>query len=100
MTAYVANAQAHVQRLVSVVKMATVLEECATEKQRYVVLCFLWENKHNAKDIHKEIFPVYGGKCLSRKAVHNWVENFSQGHSNQVAFLRLQQKQLCSGRKS
>jgi hypothetical protein len=35
----------------------------------------------NAKDIHKEMFPVYGEKCLSRKAVHNWVENFSQGRS-------------------
>jgi hypothetical protein len=22
-------------------------------------------------DIHKEMFPFYGGKCLSRKAVHN-----------------------------
>jgi hypothetical protein len=21
------------------------------------------------------VFPVYGGKCLSRKAVHNWVAN-------------------------
>jgi hypothetical protein len=20
------------------------------------------------------MFPVYGGKCLSREAVHNWVE--------------------------
>jgi hypothetical protein len=29
--------------------------------------------------IHKKIFPVYGGKCLSRKAVHNLVEKFSQG---------------------
>jgi hypothetical protein len=28
----------------------------------------------NEKDIHKEIFSVYGGKCLSRKAVHNLVE--------------------------
>jgi hypothetical protein len=27
------------------------------------------------------MFPLYGGKCLSRKAVHNWVEKFSQGHS-------------------
>jgi transposase len=27
------------------------------------------------------MFPVYGGKCLSRKAVHNWVKKFSQGHS-------------------
>jgi hypothetical protein len=34
-----------------------------------------------AKDIHKEMSPVYGEKCLSRKAVHNWVEKFSQGRS-------------------
>jgi hypothetical protein len=33
----------------------------------------LWEKGLNVKDIHKEMFPVYGGKCLSRKAVHNWV---------------------------
>jgi hypothetical protein len=26
------------------------------------------------RDIHKEMFPVYGGKYLSRKAVHNWAE--------------------------
>jgi hypothetical protein len=25
------------------------------------------------------MFPVYGGKCLSPKAVHSWVETFSQG---------------------
>jgi hypothetical protein len=30
----------HVQRLVSVVKMATVLEECATQEQRSVVSFF------------------------------------------------------------
>jgi transposase len=29
----------------------------------------------------KEIIPVYGGKCLSRKAVHNWVDKFSQERS-------------------
>jgi hypothetical protein len=28
------------------------------------------------------MFPVYGGKCLSRKAVHNLVEKFSQGRPN------------------
>jgi hypothetical protein len=27
------------------------------------------------------VFPVYGGKCLSRKAVHNWVDEFSLGRS-------------------
>jgi hypothetical protein len=35
----------------------------------------------NAKDIQKEIFPVYGGMCLLSKAVHKWVEKFSQGRS-------------------
>jgi hypothetical protein len=27
------------------------------------------------------MFSFYGGKCLSCKAVHNWVEKFSQGRS-------------------
>jgi hypothetical protein len=41
--------------------------------------CFLWAKGLNAKDIHKEMFPVYGGKCLLHKAVHNWVKKSSQG---------------------
>jgi hypothetical protein len=52
------------------VETGTVLEEYATEKKRYVVR-FLWVKGLNAKDIHKETFPVYGGKRLSRKAIHN-----------------------------
>jgi hypothetical protein len=39
----------------------------------------LWAKGPNAKDIYKEVFPVCGGKCLLHKAVHNWVEKFSQG---------------------
>jgi transposase len=27
------------------------------------------------------MFPVYRGKCLSHKAVHNWVKKFSHGRS-------------------
>jgi hypothetical protein len=42
---------------------------------------FLWAREINAKDFHRDMFPVYVGKCLSRKAVHNWVEKFSQGRS-------------------
>jgi hypothetical protein len=76
MTVYVADVHAHVQRLVSVVKLATVLEEYITEEQRSVV-GVLWTEELSAKDIHKEMFPVYGGKCLSRKAVQNWVANVS-----------------------
>jgi hypothetical protein len=65
---------AHVQRLVSVVKTATVLEECATEDEHCVVL-FLWAKGLHTKDIHKEMFPVYGWKCLSREAVRNKYRN-------------------------
>jgi hypothetical protein len=59
----------------------TTLDECTTEEQYSAVCFFLWAEGHNAKDIHKEIFPVYSAKCLSCKAVHNWVEKFSQGCS-------------------
>jgi hypothetical protein len=40
---------------------------------------FLWAKRLNAKDSHKEMFRVYSGKCLSHKAVHNWVVKISQG---------------------
>jgi hypothetical protein len=53
-----------------------VFEECTKDKESSVVR-FLWARKLNAKDIHKELFPVYGGKCLSLKAVHNWLANVS-----------------------
>jgi hypothetical protein len=43
MTAYVADVHARVQRLVSIVKMATVLEDCTTEEQRSVVCFFVGE---------------------------------------------------------
>jgi transposase len=60
--------------------MAIVLGEYTNEKQHSVVR-YLWAKGLNAKDIHKEMLPLYGGKCLSRKVVHNWVEKFSQGRS-------------------
>jgi hypothetical protein len=55
--------------------MATLLEECHTEEQRSVVR-LLWAKPLNAKDIHKEILPVYSGKCLSRKAIQPWWQTF------------------------
>jgi hypothetical protein len=57
--------------------MATAFEKYTTEEQRSVVLFLLWAKRLNAKDIHKEMFPVYGRKHLSRKAVHNFVEKYS-----------------------
>jgi hypothetical protein len=78
---------AHVQRLVPAINMATEVEECTAEEQHSVV-SFLWAKGLNAKDIHKEKFPFYGGKCLSRKAVHNWAEKFSQGLSKSADYVR------------
>jgi hypothetical protein len=69
---------AHVQRLISIVTMATVFE-CVLPKSRVLLcFCFCGQNRLNAEDIHKEMFPAYGGKCLWRKAVHKWVEKFSR----------------------
>jgi hypothetical protein len=47
-----ADAHAHIQRLVSVVKTATVLEECPTEDQRSLVR-YLLPKGLNPKDVHK-----------------------------------------------
>jgi hypothetical protein len=55
MIVWVADAHARVQRLVSIVKMATLLEECITEKQHSIVR-FLWTKEFNTNDIYKEIF--------------------------------------------
>jgi hypothetical protein len=55
--------------------MTTVLEEYTPEEQGSVLLFFVAKGLI-AKNINKEIFFVYGGKCLSRKAVHSCWRNF------------------------
>jgi hypothetical protein len=68
--------------------MTTLLEEYTTEEQRSGVRFFLWAKGLNAKDNRKEMFPVWGGKCLSRKLVHKCVEKFSQGRSKVAYYAR------------
>ena len=58
--------------------MAAPLSTCTKIEQRGVVR-FLWAKNMEAKDIHKEMLPMYGEHCLSRQAVHNWVQKFSEG---------------------
>ena len=58
--------------------MAAPLNTCTTIEQRGVVR-FLWAKNMEAKDINKEMLPVYGEHCLSRQAIHNWVQKFSEG---------------------
>jgi len=62
-------------------KMAAPLSTCTTIEQRGVVR-FLWAKKMEAKDIHKEMVPMYGEHCLSRHAVHNCVQKFSEGRTS------------------
>jgi uncharacterized protein YutD len=57
---------AHVQRLLSVVKMVTVLEECTT-KQQTLGCAFFVDKRTQCKDIHKEIFRDFSEKSLSPK---------------------------------
>jgi hypothetical protein len=42
---------------------------------------FWWAKGLHPKDIHIEMLPIYSAKCVSCKAVHNWVMKVSQGRS-------------------
>jgi hypothetical protein len=55
--------------------MATVLEECATEEQRSAVHFFV-AKELNAKDIHKEMFVLYGGSVCHVKRFTAGSRNF------------------------
>ena len=61
--------------------MAAPLNTCTTIGQRGVVR-FLWPKGMRAKDIHNEMLPMYGEHCLSRQAVPNWVQKFSEGRTS------------------
>jgi transposase len=61
--------------------MVAPLNTCTTIEQHGVVQ-FLWAKGMAAKDIHKEMLPMYGEHCLSCQAVHNWVQKFSEGRTS------------------
>jgi hypothetical protein len=44
----------------------------------------------HANDIHKEMSPVYGGKCLSRKVVHKQVEKHGKCFADDEAEMEVQ----------
>jgi hypothetical protein len=67
----------------SVVQIATVFAKHTTEEQSYLVcvcvcVCvfFFADKITQCKDLHKEMFPVYGWNWLSSKAVQPWWETF------------------------
>jgi len=61
--------------------MAAPLSTCTTIEQRGVVRFFVGKKRKEAKDNHKEMLPMCGEHCLSRQAVHNWVQKFSEGRT-------------------
>ena len=43
-------------------------------------LCALFMGKkYGSKGYPQKMLPMYGEHCLSRQAVHNWVQKFSEG---------------------
>jgi len=55
-------------------QMTVPLNMCTTIEQRGIVR-FLWAKDMGAKDIHKEVLPLYGEHCFWCQAVHNWVQH-------------------------
>jgi hypothetical protein len=67
MTVKVADAHAHVQRLLSVVKMTTVLEECITEEHSSVVRFFCGQKYSMQKIFIKKYFLLAVGSVCRVK---------------------------------
>ena len=44
----------------------------------------MWAKGLNANEIHSEMRPVYGDKCLTRPAIHVWCTKFSHGRESIV----------------
>ena len=73
--------------------MAAPLSTCTKLEQRGVVR-FLWA-KYRSKGYPQRNAAHVGEHCLSRQAVHNWVQKFSEGREN--AFLTiLRLKEQCA----
>jgi hypothetical protein len=61
--------------------MTALLNTYTTTEQRGVMR-FLWAKNMDARDIHREMLPMYGEHCLSRQAIHNLVQKFSEGRTS------------------
>jgi hypothetical protein len=102
-TVCVVDAYTHIRGLVSVVKMATMLEECTTEEQSQVVHFYGQKDSMQRIFINKYVLFMSCGKCLSHKVVHTRVEKFSLGRSKVAGdetkvrlFLRQKSKDFCA----
>jgi hypothetical protein len=74
MTVYIVDVHTHVQRLLSVVKMVTVLEECATEEQHSVV-CFCGQKDSMQRIFIKKYFLFMRGSVCHVKPFTTGLRN-------------------------
>jgi hypothetical protein len=72
MTVQLTDAYKYVQRMVSVVKMATMLEECSTKEQRYVVRFCGRKDSMQRIFIMKCSLFVMGRVCLVKRFRTGW----------------------------
>jgi hypothetical protein len=77
----VADAKAHVQRLDSIVQMATVLEGSTTEVQRSVVRFICAQTKSMRRIFTKKCFLFMVGSVCSVKRFTTGSRNSTQGRS-------------------
>ena len=61
--------------------MARVLLSSTVEEQRGVIR-FLWANRKNPTEIHREMLDVYGDDCLDRSNIARWCSFFEKGRGN------------------
>jgi len=62
--------------------MATLPLKSSRNEQRAIIRFFLWAKGLNANEIHSEMLPAYGDKCLKRPAIHVWCTKFVRGNVN------------------
>ena len=81
--------------------MTGVLHECTRGEQRAVVR-FLLAKGLFTEVVHREMHPVYGDNCFSRKTMFNWIQEFNKGRQSirnesvLVILWRCQLKPQCS----
>jgi hypothetical protein len=76
-----------------------VLEEYTTEEQRSL-LRFLCTKGLTTEDMHKEMFPVFGWKCLSRKVLQPWGQRYADNEEVETGAAMAEitvKKPLCCG---
>jgi transposase len=63
--------------------MAAPLENCTREEQRSVIR-FLWSEGVKPREIHRRMIQQYGGSCMSKRKVYQWVERFQEGRTSVI----------------